>query len=126
MPTDPLPSLAELLAEADRVDADALALRRAFPRAVVRVLHLAARSGSIGRRAASLNAELARAGVARRVVLAPTEPPVSAVGPLWAALLAGDPPGEEGGLSGAAALPRATAGRTPGRKTRGPSRVPTP
>ena len=91
MSTEPLPSLADLLADADRVEHDAIALSRSFPRALGRTLHLAARAGAVNRRAVSLNTELARAGVARRVAPVVSAVPLGVVDPMFHALLDASP-----------------------------------
>ena len=91
MSTKPLPSLADLLAEADRVERDAIALSRSFPRAVGRTLRLAARAGAVNRRAVSLNTELARAGVARRVAPVRSAVPLGTVDAMFNALLDAEP-----------------------------------
>ncbi len=91
MTPEPLPSLAALLAEADRVEHDAFALSRSFPRAVGRTLHLAARAGAVNRRAVSLNTELARAGVARRVGPVASAVPLAVAEPMFRAMLDAEP-----------------------------------
>ena len=83
-----------LMAEAVQVERDVAALApilaRAWPRSVARVLSLAARAGAVNRRAASLNAALARAGMAHRVATATTDIPLAVADPMWRAIIDAD------------------------------------
>ena len=108
MPTAPIPSdPTALLAEAERIERDAVALSRSFPRAVGRTLHLAARAGAVYPRAANLNGAITRAGMARRVALIASAVPLDVADPMWRALLGAEP------VDG-----RVTRGRSPKWKAR--------
>lgn len=91
MPTEPLLATpAALAAAASLLERDAADLARAFPQAVARCLHLAARAGSVSRRASALDVAMARAGMSRRVTLVASSLPPSVVDPMWRAMLAAE------------------------------------